>query len=68
MASLLSREAITPDNYSPVVNIVTWILLASMVLAVCTKVSMKVVGRRTFNTDDSILVAAMVILSGSHAR
>lgn len=61
MASLLPREAITPDNFSPVVNIVTWILLASMVLAVCTKVAMKVVGRRTFNTDDSILVAAMII-------
>ena len=64
MAELLSREAITTDNYSPVVNIVTWILLASMVLAVCTKVAMKVIGRHTFNIDDSVLVAAMVISSG----
>ena len=62
MAALLSREAITADNYSPIVNIVTWILLASMVLAVCAKVAMKVIGRRTFNLDDSILVSAMVIL------
>ena len=67
MAVLLPREAITADNHSPVVNIVTWILLASMVLAVCTKVAMKVIGRRTFNIDDSVLVAAMVISSGSHA-
>ena len=63
MAALLPREAITADNYSPVLNIVTWILLASMILAVCTKVAMKVVGRRTFNMDDAVLVAAMVILS-----
>ena len=63
MATFFPREAITPDNYSPVVNIVTWILLVSMVLAVCTKVAMKIIGRHTFNIDDSILVAAMVILS-----
>lgn len=62
MATFVPREAIGPDNYSPVVNIVTWILLVSMVLAVCTKVAMKVIGRHTFNIDDSILVAAMVIL------
>ena len=53
----------TSNDYVPVVNIVTWILLVSMVLAVCTKVAMKVIGRRTFNIDDSVLVAAMVKLS-----
>ena len=63
MAALSPREAITADNYSPIVNIVTWILLASMVLAVCTKAAMKIIGRRTFDIDDSILVAAMVTLS-----
>lgn len=57
----------TSNDYVPVVNIVTWILLVSMVLAVCTKVAMKVIGRRTFNIDDSVLVAAMVILSNSLA-
>ncbi len=64
MAAFFPREAIASDNYSPVVNIVTWILLVSMVLAVCTKVAMKVIGRHTFNVDDSMLVAAMVMLSG----
>lgn len=64
MAVFFPREAITSDNFVPVVNIVTWILLVSMVLAVCTKVAMKVIGRHTFNIDDSVLVAAMVILSG----
>ena len=67
MAAFFPREAITSDNYSPVVNIVTWILLVSMVLAVCTKVAMKVIGRHTFNVDDSMLVAAMVMLFGSFA-
>ena len=64
MAALFSRDAITPDNYSPVVNIVTWILLVSMVLAVCAKVAMKIIGRHSFNIDDSMLVAAMVFSSG----
>lgn len=61
MAVFFPREAITSDNFVPVVNIVTWILLVSMVLAVCTKVAMKVIGRHTFNIDDSVLVAAMVV-------
>lgn len=63
MAVLSPREAISSDNYSPVVNIVTWILLVSMVLAVCTKVAMKVIGRHSFNMDDAMLVAAMVFPS-----
>ena len=67
MAGLFSRDAITSDNYSPVVNIVTWILLVSMVLAVCAKVAMKIIGRRSFDIDDSMLVAAMVIFSGLFA-
>ena len=64
MTAFLPREAITSDNYIPVVNIVTWILLVSMVLAVCTKVALKVIGRHTFNIDDSMLVAAMVFVLG----
>lgn len=67
MAGLLSRDAITSDNYSPVVNIVTWILLVSMVLAVCAKVAMKIIGRRSFNIDDSMLVAAMVLSAAQSA-
>lgn len=67
MAAFFPREAVTSFNYVPVVNIVTWILLVSMVFAVCTKVAMKVIGRHTFNIDDSMLVAAMVIFSGSLA-
>lgn len=65
MTAFLPREAVTSDNYIPVVNIVTWILLVSMVLAVCTKVALKVIGRHTFNIDDSMLVAAMVFALGS---
>lgn len=63
MGPVSSREAVNSGNYTPIVNIVTWILLVSMVFAVCTKVAMKIIGRRTFNIDDSILVAAMVSVS-----
>ena len=63
MATVFPREPITHDDYSPIVNIVTWVLLASMILAVCAKVAIKVIANHSFNADDATLTAAMVILS-----
>ena len=62
MATVMPRETITSDNYSPIVNILTWILLVAMFLSVCSKVAIKVITCRTFNVDDGVLVGAMVIL------
>ena len=62
MAVIVPRAHITHDNYGPIINIVTWILLVAMFLSVCAKVALKVVTCRTFNTDDAVLVLAMVSL------
>lgn len=59
---LLSRDEITPNNYSPVVSIVTWILLISMALSVCTKIAIKAIASHSFDADDAVLFAAMVTL------
>ena len=59
---LFSRETVTPDNYGPVVSVVTWILLVSMFLSVCAKIAIKVVACHRFDADDAMLSAAMVIL------
>jgi hypothetical protein len=61
MATIFPREMITDDNHSPIVNIVTWILLVSVVLSVAAKVAMKAIACHSFNTDDAVLTAAMVI-------
>ncbi len=62
MVVLFNREAITDDNYSLLVNIITWALMVSMILSVCTKVAMKAIAYHSFNTDDVFLTAAIVRL------
>ena len=62
MAIIVPRAQITDDNYGPIINIVTWVLLVAMFLSVCAKVALKVITCRTFNTDDAVLVLAMVSL------
>ena len=64
MAEIISpREEITPENYGPIVSIVTWLLLISAALSVCAKVAIKVVTSHSFDADDVVLVAAMVSIS-----
>lgn len=65
MMVLISREEITPDDYGPVVSIVTWVLLASLVHFVSAKVAIKVIACRTFDSDDAVLLTAMVIMFSS---
>lgn len=62
LKTLISRESITSDNYGPLVTIVTWIFLIFMVLSVCAKVAIKVTASHSFNADDTVLLAAMVII------
>lgn len=60
MRVVYPREEVTVDNYGPIVSIVTWILLVSLVLFVCAKVAIKVIACHTFNHDDAVLLSAMV--------
>lgn len=62
MATHFPREMITSDNHSPIVNILTWILLVSVVLSVGAKLAIKTTACHSFDTDDAVLTAAMVIL------
>lgn len=57
-----TRAQIGDYDYSPVVNIITWILLVAMVLSVCSKVAIKIITCRTFNMDNVVLILAMVSL------
>ena len=65
MVLLASRTTITPDNHGPIVSIITWILLISMVLSVCAKVALKLLVSRMFNRDDGAITIAMVINSSA---
>lgn len=60
VAALFRRNAITKDDYSPINNIVTWILLVSMFLAVLAKVAVKMVYLHTFGADDVAIILALV--------
>ena len=60
MAVLLLRDTVTSTNYTPIINILSWVLLASMLLAVAAKVTLKALVNRSFNADDAILLVALV--------
>ena len=60
---LLAREQITSDNHGPIVSIITWVLLVPLVLSVTTKAAIKYKACHALNTDDSVLLVAMVILA-----
>ncbi|MCJ1249816.1 hypothetical protein MMC30_007042 [Trapelia coarctata] len=55
----VKRGVVTPDDYSPIVGVVAWILLASTVLSVCVRLSMKFFVIHELNMDDLIIVCAM---------
>ncbi|MCJ1435566.1 hypothetical protein MMC27_004940 [Xylographa pallens] len=60
MASLLTREAVTEDDLSPVISVISWLALASMILSVLTKLILKYVTTGMFHTDDGSLVLALI--------
>lgn len=61
MVALFPREFVTADNYSPIVSVITWILLVSMILGVVLQVMLKVLTLRKWDTSDQVLCVAMVI-------
>jgi heme/copper-type cytochrome/quinol oxidase subunit 3 len=60
MAPQEAREVVTPDNLSPVISIMTWILMSSSILAVTAKVWMKRALSRTLGVEDWILILSLV--------
>lgn len=48
------------DNYTPVVNIVTWIMAIAVLATVCAKVALKVLSSRAFDLDNALMLTALV--------
>lgn len=67
MTTLVLREIVTPDNFSPIVSIVTWILLGTMVLSICLRVTLNMFIAQAFKGDDKMLLLALVSLPGLRA-
>lgn len=51
---------ISSHNEGPLVNIVSWIGLSTMVLGVGARIGSKYLVVRRWNTDDSLILIAMV--------
>lgn len=60
MRHLYARERVTEDNFSPVLVILTWILLCTSILSVTVKLWLKVGTSKRLNKDDGVLIAALV--------
>lgn len=58
-ATLYVRNKVTPDDFSPIVGVINWILLVCTVLSVCTRLSMKIVVSRELSRDDFVISGAM---------
>ncbi|KAF2140424.1 uncharacterized protein K452DRAFT_231004 [Aplosporella prunicola CBS 121167] len=61
------REVATPDNHGPIVNVVNWMLLVTMVLAVGTRFGMKLLTTFKVRSDDFAIVAALILSIGETA-
>lgn len=66
LPSLAKRYAvITPDNQGAVINILAWLLMTYMILAVIGRLSIKALTvSERFHLDDVIVVAAMLVNVG----
>ena len=54
------RATISTNDYSPINNIITWILAIAMAFAVIVKVIMKSIYQHTVETDDIVLIIVLV--------
>lgn len=66
MAPLVLRDAVTGTNYGPVLSVITWILMVTMVLSVSAKVALKFLTLHSLGLDDSVLLLAMVTIQRAY--
>ena len=50
----------TPDDYGPVINIITWFLLVTTTLAVIARIATKLAISRRIDADDYVTFVALV--------
>lgn len=63
MPALVLRKTVTANDFSPIVSIITWILLGSMVLGTCLRITLNAFIAQTCKGDDRMLVLALVSYS-----
>lgn len=59
------RATIGTNDYSPINNIITWILATSMAFAVIVKVTMKMIYQHKVEMDDIVLIVVLVSTSAA---
>lgn len=60
MMNIFVRTFASTADYSPIANIVNWVLVVAIVLSVCSKVAIRYLTTSRLNVDDGILTLAMV--------
>lgn len=56
----MAQAVITPGNKSPLVEVVTWIMLTIAVLSVIARLTTKVITIRRINLDDYMIITSLV--------
>lgn len=56
----MAQAVITPENKSPLVEVVTWIMLTIAVLSVIARLTTKVITIRRINLDDYMIITSLV--------
>ena len=56
-----SSNIVTPQNYGPLVGVVSWVLLVVSVLATVTRIWIKLAISWTLSIDDTMLCVALVL-------
>lgn len=60
MSSKDAQPIVTPNNYGPAVNVVTWFLGATTVLFVIARFTTKVALAQSIRVDDGLVFVALV--------
>ena len=55
-----ARSKVTPNDFSPVVGVINWVMMVSTVLTGLTRIGMKLVVSRELNNDDFVISFAVV--------
>ncbi|KAA6413953.1 MAG: hypothetical protein FRX48_02315 [Lasallia pustulata] len=57
----MAQAVITPENKSPLVEVVTWIMLTIAVLSVIARLTTKVITIRRINLDDYMIITSLLL-------
>lgn len=64
----IKRVGVSVNDYRPVVNVMTWFLMATTIIGVTVKVWIKIATSKTLDADDGILLFSLVSLESSPSK